>query len=167
MSALCDGSGRVLFPPLFARYNSAGYTQLVKGFRRTSSRRAIVDTRADWAIIQGECGQNGIIRDCKSWYADELIRYRTSDGGRHWFPVSFHRYVTRSESPGPDPPVHTGSVDDHPPLRPCKWSHAYQDELVSWQSSPFGNWCAPPDQWKVPDSLSGSGMRAWSSSFLP
>lgn len=140
-ASLCDGRGRVLFPRLFARSNSAGYTQVVTGFHRSSSRRAIVDTCVNWAIIQGECGQNGVIRDCKDWYADEHVRYRTIDGGRHWLPLHFHRVVTKAESTGPDPPVETGRVDDHPPLRPCKWSHAYQDELVHWLDR-FGNWCA-------------------------
>jgi hypothetical protein len=103
--SLCDGRGRVLFPFVLERYENNGYTQAVRGFRQTSSRRAIVDTHADWGSVQGECGQNGVIRDCKDWVADEQIRYRTSDGGRHWRPVSFHRKVTRYEGPGPEPPV--------------------------------------------------------------
>ena len=151
-ASLCDGRGRVLFPRLLARYNSAGYTQVVTGFRRSSSRRAIVDTYADWYLFQGECGQNGVIRDCKNWAAREQIRYQTSDGGRRWRPMRFHREATRGEGPGPDPPVQTGHVDDHPPLKPCKWSHAYRDELVDWLGD-FGNWCAPADEWKIPDSL--------------
>ena len=47
-------------------------------------------------------------------------------------PVSFHREVAKSQGPGPDPAVQTGQVDDHPPLKPCKWSHADRDELVDW-----------------------------------
>jgi hypothetical protein len=151
--SLCDGRGRVLFPWVGERYENSGYTQVVRGFRRTSSRRAIVDTHADWAAIQGECGQNGVIRNCKDWGADEQIRYRTSDGGRHWRPVRFHRKVVRYEGPGPDPPVQTGSVDDHPPLQPCKWSHAQRNVLVRGLGSRLGNWCAPPDEWTMPDSL--------------
>jgi hypothetical protein len=152
-AALCDGRGRVLFSWMYERNEHNGYTQVVTGFRQTSSRRAIVDTHADWGLIQGECGQNGVIRDCKDWVAEEQIRYRTSDGGRHWRPVSFHRKVTRYEGPGPDPPVQTGSVDDHPPLQPCNWTYAYQHVLVRGLGSRFGNWCAPPDEWKVPGSL--------------
>jgi hypothetical protein len=153
LASLCDGRGHALFPGILERNERSGYTQVVRGFRRTLTRRAIVDTHSDWGIIQGECGQNGVIANCKEWAADEQIRYRTSDGGRHWRPVSFHRKVTRSESPGPDPPIQTGSVDDHPPLQPCNWSHAYHHALVSGLSSRLGNWCAPPDEWKVPDSL--------------
>ena len=67
-------------------------------------------------------------------------------------PVSFHREVAKSQGPGPDPPVQTGQVDDHPPLKPCKWSHADRDELVDWLGE-FGNWCAPLGEWKVPDPL--------------
>jgi hypothetical protein len=152
-ASLCDARGRVLFPWILERNENSGYTQVVRGFRQTSSRRAIVDTHADWGIIQGECGQNGVVRNCKEWTADEQIRYRTSDGGRRWRPVSFHREVTRSESPGPDPPVRTGYVDDHPPLQACNWSHAHRHVLVAGLGSRFGNWCAPPDEWKVPGSL--------------
>jgi hypothetical protein len=153
-AALCNGQGHVLFPWILDRESqSGGYTQVVTGFRQTSSRRAIVDTHADWGSIQGECGQNGVIRDCKDWVADEQIRYRTSDGGRHWRPVSFHRKVTRYEGPGPEPPVQTGSVDDHPPLQPCNWSHADRHVLARGLGPRFGNWCAPPDEWTMPDSL--------------
>jgi hypothetical protein len=67
--------------------------------------------------------------------------------------VSFHRKVTRYEGPGPEPPVQTGSVDDHPPLQPCNWSHADRHVLVRGVGSRFGNWCAPPDEWTMPDSL--------------
>lgn len=90
--------------------------------------------------------------DCKDWYADEHVRYRTPDGGRHWLPLHFHRVVTKAESPGPDPPVETGRVDDHPSLKSCTWSHAYQDEIVHWLDR-FGSWCAPVEEWTVPDSL--------------
>ena len=149
--SLCDGRGRVLFPFVLERSEHSGYTQVVRGFRRTSSRGAIVDTYADWGVIEGECGQNGVIRDCKDWAAQEQIRYRTSDGGRHWRPVSFHRTVVRYEGPGPDPPVQTGSVDDFPPLQPCNWSHAtHYHELADGLGPRFGNWCAPPDEWKNP-----------------
>jgi hypothetical protein len=155
LGSLCDGRGRVLFPWVGDVTQFGSYAQIVRGFRRTSSRRAIVDTHADWGGIQGECGAVGYIRDCKDWVANEQIRYRTSDGGRHWRVVSFHREVTRYEGPGPDPPVQTGFVDDHPPLEPCRWSHALrQHELADpvrlYRS---GTWCAPPDEWKVPDSL--------------
>ena len=95
------GRGRVLFPFLFERSGYGGYTQVVTGFRKTSSRRAIADTHADWGIIQGECGQNGVIRDCKSWAAGEQIRYRTSDWGRHWRPVRFHRKARDTTARGP------------------------------------------------------------------
>jgi hypothetical protein len=139
-----------VFPNLWERNGSGGYTQVVTGFRRTSSRRAIVDTHVDWGALSGECGQNGVIRDCKDWVANEQIRYRTIDGGRRWRPVSFHRKVTKYEGPGPDPPVQTGQVDDHPPLQPCKWSHADHGELADGLGSRFGNWCAPPDEWKNP-----------------
>ena len=47
----------------------------------------------------------------------------------------------------------TGSVDDHPPLQPCNWSHADRHVLVRGVGSRFGNWCAPPDEWTMPDSL--------------
>jgi hypothetical protein len=149
-TALCDGRGHVVFPNLWERHESGGYTQVVTGFRRTSSRRAIVDMHVDWGALSGECGQNGVIRDCKDWVANEQIRYRTIDGGRRWRPVSFHRKVTKYEGPGPDPPVQTGQVDDHPPLQPCKWSHADRGELADGLGSRFGNWCAPPDEWKNP-----------------
>jgi hypothetical protein len=153
LASLCDGRGHVLFPQLFERSSSGGYTQVVTGFHRTSSRRAFVDTYLDWGVIEGECGQNGVIRDCKDWVANEHVRYRTIDGGRHWLPLHFHRIVTKAESPGPDPPVQTGRVDDHPLLEPCKWRHAYRGELVDWVFSQFGNWCAPVEEWKIPDSL--------------
>ena len=69
-------------------------------------------------------------------------------------PVSFHREVAKSQGPGPDPPVQTGQVDDHPPLKPCKWSHADRDELVDWLGE-FGNgvllWTNGrcPTRWRV------------------
>ena len=115
LASLCDGRGRVIFPLLSESSNGGGYSQVVTGFHRSSSRRGFVDTHADWGIIQGECGQNGVIRDCTDWVADERVRYRTLDGGRHWLPLHFHREVTKYEGPGPDPPVVTGRVDDHPP----------------------------------------------------
>ena len=146
LSSVCDGRGRVLFP--YVEVMGGGeYGQFVRGFRQTSTRRAIADTHVNWGLRQGECGQNGFIKDCVFWAADERIRYRTSDGGRHWRPVSFHRQVTRYEGPLSE------SVDDHPPLQPCNWSHAHRHELMSGLGSRFGNWCAPPDEWKVPDSL--------------
>jgi len=153
LAALCDGRGHVLFPWIGERYEHNGYTQVVTGFRRTGPHRAIVDAYADWAIIQGECGQNGRYADCTDWGAGERLRYETSDGGRHWRVVRFHRAVTKLQGPGPDPPVLVGSVADDPPLGPCNWSHADRHALVHGIGPRLGNWCAPPDEWKVPDSL--------------
>jgi hypothetical protein len=153
LGSLCDGRGRVLFPYVLERNENSGYTQAVTGFRLIGPRRAIVDVHADWGIIQGECGQNGVYENCTDWGATERLRYRTSDGGRHWSPVRFHREASKSEGAGPGPPVETGSVDDDPPLRPCDWSHANRHALVEGLHHGYGNWCAPPDEWTVPDSL--------------
>ena len=57
LGSLCDGRGRVLFPWVGEVYERSSYAQVVRGFRRTSSRRAIVDTHVDWGGIWGECGQ--------------------------------------------------------------------------------------------------------------
>lgn len=153
-SSLCDGRGRVLFPYVLEQNENNGFTQVVTGFRRLGPRRAIVDVHADWGIIQGECGQNGVYANCTEWGATERLRYQTSDGGRRWLPVHFHREVRKWEGPGPDRPVQTGSVEDDPPLHPCDWSHAQRHALSEGMlSGRLGNWCAPPDQWKVPDSL--------------
>ena len=48
LGSLCDGRGRVLFPWVGEVNARSSYAQIVRGFRRTSSRRAIVDTHADW-----------------------------------------------------------------------------------------------------------------------
>jgi hypothetical protein len=153
LASLCDGRGRVLFPYVIERSENSSRTQVVRGSRRIGTKRAFVDAHADWGILQGECGQNGVIENCRQWSATEKIRYRTSDGGKNWLPVSFHRKVTKLESRGPDPPVSTGSVEDDPPLRPCDWSHAHRHVLVDGFRPGLGNWCAPADEWTVPESL--------------
>jgi hypothetical protein len=159
LASLCDGRGHVLFPYIIERNENSGYTQVVRGFHRTGARRAIVDAYADWGVSQGECGQNGVYMNCLEWGAEEHIQYRTSDGGRTWLPVSFHREATKSEGAGPGPPKQTGSVEDDPPLRPCNWSHANRHHVLveGMRSGYYGNWCAPPDEWKIPDSLKPRG----------
>ena len=152
-ASLCDGRGRVLFPYLLDLSESGGYSQFVSGFRQAGPKRGIVDTQGGWSIIGGDCGQNGVVHGCRMWAGFNHIRYRTSDGGRHWRPIRFHRLVQRLEGPGPDPPAVTGSVEDDPPLTPCDWSHARHHVRVVGQVPGFGNWCAPPDQWAIPKSL--------------
>jgi hypothetical protein len=153
LGSLCDGRGRVLFPYVLERNENSGYTQVVTGFRQTDLRHAIVDVHADWGILQGDCGQNCVYQNCTEWGATERLRYRTADGGRHWLPVRFHRKAGKSQGPGPDPPVETGSVEDDPPLHPCDWSHSQRHVLSEGIAPGLGNWCAPPDEWTVPDSL--------------
>src|SRR5262245_56354361 len=81
-SSLCDGRRHVLFPFTFQQHDGGGYAQVVTGFRQTTTRRAIVDTYAKIGTSEGECGQHGVIRDCKWWALDQRIRYQTSDGGQ-------------------------------------------------------------------------------------
>jgi len=151
--SLCDGRGHVIFPYVSDISESSGYRAVVTGFRQTGPKSAIADTRGDWSIIQGDCGQSGVVQNCKEWGGMTHIRYRTSDRGRSWRPVSFHRTVKRWEGPGPDPPIMTGSVEDDPPLTPCDWTHAHRHVLAVGIVPGLGSWCAPPDAWTVPDSL--------------
>jgi hypothetical protein len=153
LGSLCNGRGRVIFPYVSDFSESSGYRAIVTGFLQTGAKSAIADVHGDGYILQGECGQNGVIDNCRDWDIESSVRYATSDGGRHWRPIRFHRHVDKWVGPGPGNPPLVGSVDDDPPLAGCGWSHAKRHVLVDGIEPRFGNWCLPPDVWRVPDSL--------------
>ena len=105
-------------------------TAVITGFRQTRPKIATADVRGDWYIIFGECGQNGVVEQCKEWGGLTHMRYRTSDGGRHWRALTLRRHVDKWEGSGPENPSLVGSVDDEPPATPCSWHHSDQGGLA-------------------------------------
>jgi hypothetical protein len=127
--ALCNGRRVIFRTPIIDEVQSVS----ISGFRQLAQKRhGFVDYRI-------HLGWNS---DVDVGYTTDFIRFRTTDGGRHWVPQRLRRQDLNQTKP-PGGAGTRPATDTRLPVKPCVWRNYARPYPHRSSAAAFGNTCIP------------------------